>query len=73
MEKVQDSDQADYPRRESLELGFLREHFKFDFLSDSMEQVPMLEVGAVLRIHHMVVEVFSGRQYVTVLEDGGQQ
>ena len=35
-----------------------------------MEQVTMLEVGAVLRIHHMVVEVFGGRQCVTVLGAG---
>ena len=26
-----------------------------------MEAVPVLEVGAMLRIHHMVVEVFRGR------------
>ena len=59
MEKVLDSDQADYPRRESLELGLLRDHFK-------------LEVGAGLRIHHMVVEVFGGRQCVGG-RGGGQQ
>ena len=58
--------------------GDLREYFKFDILSDSMEQVPVLEVGAVLRINHMVVEVFSGRpdgrvfsgHCVTVVEGG---
>ena len=46
-----------YSRRESLELW---RHFKFDILSASMEQFPELEEGAVLRIHHMVVDVFSG-------------
>ena len=40
--------------------GYLREHFKFDILADSMEQVPVLVVVAVLRIHHMLVEVFNG-------------
>ena len=29
----------------------------------------MLEVGGVLRIYHMVVEVFGGRQCVTVVGD----
>ena len=33
-----------------------------------MDQVPILDVGALLRIHHM--EVFSWRQCVTVVEDG---
>jgi hypothetical protein len=46
-----------YSRRESLELW---RHFKFDILSASMEQFPELEEGAVLRIHHMVVDVISG-------------
>jgi len=58
--------------------GDLRENYKFDILADSMEQVPVLVVGAVLRIHHMVVEVFNGipdgRVYsghcVTVVEGG---
>ena len=58
--------------------GDLREYFKFDILSDSMEQVPVLEVGSVLRINHMVVEVYSGRpdgrvfsgHCVTVVEGG---
>ena len=56
-EKVKDCGQAVYSRRESLELW---RHFKFDILSASMEQFPELEEGAVLRIHHMVVDVFSG-------------
>merc|ERR1740128_667575 len=47
---------------ESLEVaGDLREHFKFDILTDSMDQMPDLVVGSVLRIHHMVVEVFNER------------
>ena len=41
--------------------GDPKEYFKFDILSDCMEQVPVLEVIAILMIHHMVVEVFSGR------------
>ena len=44
-----------------LSCGDLKEYFKFDNLSDCMEQVPMLEVMAILMIHHMVVEVFNGR------------
>ena len=43
-----------------------------------MEQVPELKVGAMLRINHMVVEVFGGRrdgrvfsvQWFTVVEGG---
>ena len=51
----------------------LREHFKSGILSDSMEQVPVLEVGTILRIHHMVVEVFSLRpvQWAVVHWGGG--
>ena len=40
---------------------------RFDILASSMEQIPELEVGAVLRIHNMRVEkwngVFDGRVY----------
>ena len=54
------------------------EHFKFDILADSMEQMPELVVGSVLRIHHLVVEVFNGvpdgRVYsgpcVTLVQEG---
>ena len=42
-------------------------YFRFDILASSMEQIPDLEVGAVLRIHNMRVEnwngVFDGRVY----------
>ena len=31
--------------------GDLREHFKFDILADSMEQMPDLKVGNIMRIH----------------------
>jgi hypothetical protein len=44
-----------------LSCGDLKEYFKFDILSDCMEKVPVLEVMAILKIHHMVVEVFSWR------------
>ena len=52
--------------------GYLKEHFRFDILSDSMERVPMLEVGAALSIHHMVVED-GGKQCVVTVKGGGQQ
>ena len=38
--------------------GDFKEYFKFDILSDC--KVPVLEVMAILMIHHMVVEVFLG-------------
>jgi hypothetical protein len=47
-------------------IGFL-ENISSSFSIDSMEQIPMLEVGAVLKIHHMVVLVFAGSQCVTVV------
>jgi len=47
--------------------GDLADSFRFDILASSMEQIPELEVGAVLRIHNMRVEkwngVFDGRVY----------
>jgi len=47
--------------------GDLANSFRFDILASSMEQIPELEVGAVLRIHNMRVEkwngVFDGRVY----------
>jgi len=47
--------------------GDLTNSFRFDILASSMEQIPELEVGAVLRIHNMRVEkwngVFDGRVY----------
>ena len=50
--------------------GDLREHFKFDILADSMEQMPDLKVGNIMRIHHMVVEVFNGKADGRVFSGG---
>jgi hypothetical protein len=39
-----------------------------------MEQVPILEVGAVLRIHQMVLDASSGRQCVAAHQrQGGEE
>ena len=49
-------------RDESLATGAggLGECYKFDILVERLEEMPRLEPGAVLRIHHMRVEVFNG-------------
>jgi len=61
--------------------GDLTNSFRFDILASSMEQIPELEVGAVLRIHNMRVEkwngafdgrVYSGSSVTSVLGDTGE-
>jgi len=47
---------------ESLDIvGDLRGVFKFDILADNEREMPELEPGTVIRVHHMVVEMFMGR------------
>lgn len=61
--------------------GALAETFRFDILARSMEQIPELEVGCVLRIHNMRIEtwqgavdgrVYSGASVTSVLGEPGQ-
>jgi len=46
---------------ESLESwGDLSETYRFSILAGSMENIPPLSTGSVLRIHHMMAEIFNG-------------
>ena len=44
-------------------MGDQRERFKCEILASGYEEMPTLEVGSVVRIHHMTMEVFNGKQY----------